>query len=401
MNKQILRRILPVLFFLFNCLAVFAQNKRAQFPGFLKNSYFGVNIGYINYPFSNKNLKTGYTAKSINIPNVGVKIILYGHEFNKNISAQVTYMRPVDWVSYIDVNGSGTHHSVWMNVGGLTFKGKLPLKKNKMNVYGEAGLGLITRNGFEIDHVPVVEDASYASVLFGAGVEYRINKKWDLLLNGNWSPQNKKANQPATLFIAGGFNHNLRSLSSEKVARNSDPKYIFPKNLVQAGYATNSFGYDVNHFFADGAIPVFWGGTIAVKNGLSLHYQQNIFHVRRVFSFDWGASFGYWQTNKINEKFFTLSVFPFFRFTLVRTKPADFYFYYSVAGPTFISKSVLDSTVAGRKFTFQDLMGIGMFSGKKRQLNADIRIGHYSNGNIFPDNKGIKIPLTFSIGHTF
>jgi hypothetical protein len=46
-------------------------------------------------------------------------------------------------------------------------------------------------------------------------------------------------------------------------------------------------------------------------------------------------------------------------------------------------------------------MGIGMFSGKKRKFNSEIRIGHYSNGNIFPDNKGIKIPLTFNAGYTF
>jgi hypothetical protein len=392
---------LMICFFLFFTYVASAQDKRAQFPGLLSNSYFGVNIGYINYPFSNKHIKPGYSAQSVRVPNVGVRIILFGHEFNRHLSAQITYMRPVDWVLYQNVNSSNTHHSVWMNVGGLTVKSQFPLVKNKLSVYNEAGLGLITRNGFEINNVPVVEDVSYAGFLFGAGLQYKINKKWDLQLSAAWSPEHAKASQPSTVFFSGGFNHNLRELSAEKVARNSNPKYIFPKNLLQAGYSTNALGYEVNHFLADGTIPVFWGGTVAVQNGLAFHYQRNIFHVRKVFSFDWGVSMGFWKTQISKERFFTVSAFPVFRFTLVHTKPADFYFYYSVAGPTYISKAVLDSTITGRQFTFQDLMGIGMFSGKKRKFNSEIRIGHYSNGNIFPDNKGIKIPLTFNAGYTF
>ncbi|MBK6826807.1 MAG: acyloxyacyl hydrolase [Chitinophagaceae bacterium] len=28
-----------------------------------------------------------------------------------------------------------------------------------------------------------------------------------------------------------------------------------------------------------------------------------------------------------------------------------------------------------------------------------IRIAHYSNGNLFPQNDGVKIPLTFNLGY--
>jgi len=185
------------------------------------------------------------------------------------------------------------------------------------------------------------------------------------------------------------------------VEKNSKAGFIFPKNLIQIGYATNTFGYGVNHFFADGAIPVFWGGTVEVKNGIALHYQRNVFHARKVFSLDWGASISYWKSNKNNENFYTLSAFPLFRFTVLRAKQADLYFYYSVAGPTYISKNTVDSIQTGRRFTFQDLMGTGIYTGKHRNLNAEIKIGHYSNGNIYPVNKGIKIPLTFCVGYTF
>ena len=46
-------------------------------------------------------------------------------------------------------------------------------------------------------------------------------------------------------------------------------------------------------------------------------------------------------------------------------------------------------------------MGLGLFMGKNRKLNAEVNINHYSNGNLFPDNDGVKIPLTFMVGMTF
>src|SRR5688572_21943520 len=77
---------------------VFSQDKRAQYSPVLANSYAGVSIGYINYPFSALQLEPGYTAKEIRIPHAAVRVILFGHQFNDHLSAQVSYMRPVDWV---------------------------------------------------------------------------------------------------------------------------------------------------------------------------------------------------------------------------------------------------------------------------------------------------------------
>ncbi|MBL0274441.1 MAG: acyloxyacyl hydrolase [Chitinophagaceae bacterium] len=69
-----------------------------------------------------------------------------------------------------------------------------------------------------------------------------------------------------------------------------------------------------------------------------------------------------------------------------------------MAGPTYLSKKLL--IMKGPKhFTFHDFMGIGIFTGQKKNLNAGIRIAHFSNGNIFPQNDGIKVPLTFSLSY--
>ena len=381
-------------------LSLSAQDTRAQYPRFLSRSYIGLNMGYINYPFSSLQLEPGFQAESIRIPHLAVQVLLIGHHINNNLSAQITYLRPVNWVEYKHVNGDQYIHYVWMNIGALTAKYRLPVLKN-LSVYGEGGLAIITRKGFKYGDNDVVKDASYASALIGAGIQYRLNKNWDLKLSASYSPKHSKENQPHMEFYSTGFNYNMQPLSKERVERNSNTGFIFPKRLIQVGYSTNQFSYGANNFVSEGKIPIFWGGEAEVQRGLSLHYLRNVFHGRKLFSLDIGTSFSAWKSNINKDEFFTLSVFPLFRFTFIRTKPADLYFYYSVAGPTFISKTTIDNINTGKNFTFQDLMGIGIFAGEKRQMNAEVRIGHYSNGNIFPYNEGVKIPLTFNVGYAF
>jgi hypothetical protein len=377
-----------------------AQTNRAQYPPFLSDSYFGVNIGAINYPFTNLHLESGFQAESVTVPHTAVRLVLYGRQFNDYISMQINYMRPVLWVVYRNVNGAQTRNSVWMNVAGLTVKPQFPVN-HKLSVFGEFGLSIITRHGFRINQQTVVKDANYASILIGGGMKYNLNRSWDLLVHGVYSPANDKAKQPYTVFFAPGFQYNMRPLSDDKVLENSGTGYIWPRHQVMLGYSTNAFGYGVNAFFSEGAIPVFWGGDLHVESGFSINYQRNVFHGRKFFSLDFGASASYWKTENHNSEFFTLAVYPLLRFTLLRTKPTDFYFFYSVAGPTYISKAEIDGIDTGKRFTFHDYMGIGAFAGPLRNMLAEIKIGHYSNGNLFPQNAGVKIPLTFALGYTF
>src|ERR1700694_1027559 len=80
--------------------SVAAQDIRAQYPGLLRKAYFGVNLGYINYPFTNAHLAPGYTAGSVQVPHMAVRLTLLGYRFNDYLSGQITYMRPVKWVGY-------------------------------------------------------------------------------------------------------------------------------------------------------------------------------------------------------------------------------------------------------------------------------------------------------------
>jgi len=86
---------------------------------------------------------------------------------------------------------------------------------------------------------------------------------------------------------------------------------------------------------------------------------------------------------------------------VVRTNPLEFYLSYSLAGPTLITRTIIDDEETGRRFTFQDFMNVGVFLGRTRRITAEVRITHYSNGNLFPQNPGVTIPLGFYLGSTF
>jgi len=85
----------------------------------------------------------------------------------------------------------------------------------------------------------------------------------------------------------------------------------------------------------------------------------------------------------------------------MRRNSFDMYTNYSLIGPTYLTKSNIDNLETGPKITYQDTMGLGVFFGKKRAYNAELRIMHYSNGNIFTKNSGVAIPIQFTIGKTF
>ncbi len=379
-----------------------AQDKRTQFRPPLSNSYFGINIGSINYPFSNAHLAPGYQAGNIIIPHTAVRLVLYGHHFSKYLSAQVTYMRPVKWVLYKNINGGNNSNSVWMNIAGISAKIRLPIS-SKFSVYGEGGYNLVTRHGFSFanDPQPAVTWVAYSSFLLGAGLEFHLNKKWDLLFSAAYTPKSSANKQPHTTYFGAGFNFNIQPMPEAKVKRNAEGKYIFPVNLLQFGFTTNAFGYGVNNFLTEGGIPIFWGGNVRVERGFSIQYQRNVFHGKKAFSLDWGANISTFRTNKNKEHFFALSLFPVIRMHFLRSRLFDLYFNYTVAGPAYISKVRLDDWETGRHFTFHDVMGAGAFIGKQRKMNFELKIAHYSNGNIFTHNAGVMIPLSFNFGYTF
>jgi hypothetical protein len=266
-------------------------------------------------------------------------------------------------------------------------------------VYGEAGLGITSRRGVTVGDVPAIAPAHYASVLLGGGAEYHLSSAWDLAVGATYSPGSARHRQPRTVLASGGFRYNLRPLPAERIAANRGTDADFPENVVQVEYTTG-VGYGVNDFVSK-KVPIFWGGAVKIARGVAVHFQRNVFHTRRRFAFDLGASASYWRSRGERDRFVALSLYPLFRLTAVRTRPADLYLFYSLAGPSWVSRSVIDGRDTGGAFTFQDFMGVGAFLGRARRVSAAIKINHYSNGNLLTDNAGIKVPLTLGLGLTF
>ena len=238
---------------------------------------------------------------------------------------------------------------------------RVPLT-GRVSVYGEGGLGFTSRRGFTTDGKVAVPDAVYASVLLGAGVEYRVNRAWDLTSGVTYVPGQSRNDQGHTLVTTGGFRYTMRQLPADRVEATRRSGFVFPVNLVQVEYSTG-VGYGINRFVSR-RVPIFWDGIVKVDRGVAVHYDRNVYHTKKVFALGFGASTSVWRSQGDRVKFFTLSAYPVLRFTLVRTKPADFYVCYSLAGPTYISRSIIDGLDTGRHFTFQDFIGMGVFAGK-------------------------------------
>lgn len=379
-------------------------DNRAQLPLAVQKSYFEFSIGSVGYPFGANQLQPGYSLASVKIHRPAVRLVLLGYEFNKYLSAQVTYMRPIWWVNYkyrVDNDVSGTVHSrtVWMNVAGATLRPSVPLSK-KVSIYAEGGLGLVTRHGIKDKQENVViSDLNFATTTFGAGVTYNLNETWALQAVGSYTAAVKKNDQPYISFVGVGFKYGFTPFSNATLKKATKRGLIHPKQWFHLSYSTNAMGYGVNRFFQN--LYLFWGGAAEIDKGFMVTYQRNLFHGPKVFALDIGVNAAYWNTNGNDENFFALSVYPVIRLNYLHNKYCDPYFFYILGGPTYLSKYIIDGHDTGKHFTFYDAIGTGAFFGKRREFNAELKIAHYSNGNLFPMNTGVKIPLTLSLGYSF
>ena len=383
------------------------DNKIYENSSFLSKTYYSANFGLINYPFSNANLKEGFASSSVSKNRFSGRFLL-GYKFSENFGMQYGVMRPATWFMYDNVNNIGYERSVWINVWSLSLKKYFRLNK-RLSLFGEFGYANVARVGFDINDEQIYDDAQFGSTIFGAGLQYHINDKWRLALNGVFIPQSTSNNQPEITQASIGFEYHMQPLSEEKLKTYNESSYFFPLNLVQISYGNGELGFDTNRFFSMNAkignvegvgIPIFWEGDVKAQHAFSVSYQRRVLRTLKLFSLDWGISFTAFQTTQ-NTNVFAVSVYPEIRFFFMRGKNFDFYFNYSVIGPTFLSVRDIDGIETGPNITYQDKMGFGVFFGSNRKYNFEARIMHYSNGNFFVKNAGVDIPFQFTFGRTF
>ena len=406
-----MKKNLPLLLILLISFTIFSQDEnesKTKLTNFLSKSYYSINLGGVFYPFSNDNLIDGYQTETFSRNWFSGRLLL-GHKLTDDLSLQFGTMRPASWFKYDNVNNIGYDRSVWINAWSLSLKKDFKFRDNT-SFYAEAGIANLTRFGFLIEDKEIYEDAHYGSLLYGFGVQHRLTDKWRLSLNGTFLPKSAKYNQPSISQVSLGFEYHLQQLDDKKAQEFASNDHFFPTNILQFSYGTSAIGFGVNRFFGMSlnvgsfesfGIPVFWVGEVKAKHAFSVTYQRLIFRTEKIFSLDWGASVTAFQSELTSENVFALSIFPVLRFYLLRKKDFDFYTNYSIIGPTFLTKSNIEGLETGPKITYQDTMGFGVFFGKERKYNFELRIMHYSNGNIFTGNDGVAVPLQFTLGKTF
>lgn len=376
---------------------------------FLENFYYSVNFGGIFYPFSNDNLKEGFKTETYSKNYFSGKLG-FGYKIKDDLALQFGVIRPAAWFKYDNINNIGYERSVWINAWYLSLKKNINLHK-KLSFYGELGAANVTRIGFSIEDEVIYSDAHFASLFYGFGFNYKLNERWRLALNGTFMPKSKKNNQPAISQASLGFEYHIQPVEKELALKyKNDQRYFFPNNILQVSYGTSKIGFGANKFFSMNlrvgnfesfGIPIFWLGKVRAAHTYSITYQRLAFRTEKLFSLDWGVSATAFQTEATRENVFAFSIFPTMRFYLMRRKGFDMYTNYSIIGPTFLTKSNIDNLETGPKITYQDTMGLGVFFGEKRKYNFELRIIHYSNGNIFTNNSGVAIPVQFTLGKTF
>ena len=380
---------------------------KSELSPFLSKSYFSFNFGGIYYPYSNENLKEGYTSSGTKMNAFSARLLL-GYKLSNNMALQFGVIRPASWFSFKDIEYKVQESSVWLNAWTISLKQNINVFK-KTDFFIELGVANTSRVGIYNNDTPIYESVRYISSVLGTGIQYRLNEKWDLMLMTTYLPESISNNQPYTFQSTFGAKYNLKQVPKNLAEKYlSDKSYFFPKQFVNIGYGSGNLGFFTNRFFSAKAkagnyeslgIPIFWHGDVLAKSVFSLTYQRTAFRTKQYFSLDWGVSFTFFDTAS-KSSLYALSIFPVLRFYLFRTKGMDFYTNYSVIGPTYISKSTIDGIKTGTEFTYQDFMGIGAFFGSSKQYNLDVKIMHYSNGNIFTQNAGVAIPLVFSFGYT-
>lgn len=375
----------------------YPPDDRSQLPSGLNNTYLGIGAGYTDIPYSNSNLMNGFKATSFTNPSTGINVFI-GHFFNRYIAGEISLMRPFKWAYANGLTSPTSKNSIWVSIFGLSARPTLPISK-RVSLYGIAGLGIISRHGFKLANTTVIPSEDIATFLTGGGMTYALTPHWHLNLGVQYSLPRPEEQQPGMLYSYVGFYYLFQKLN---LPTSYATQYIFHKNLIQVGgFSTNVFNPNVNRYFTIHCLPIFWDGDLHLRNGAWFSYERNIFHTHKVFAFNVGTSISTYHSAINNTPFQAFSVYPAFYFWFLHSKEIDLYFKYAIAGPTYLTQRRIDAVDLGGRFSFQDELGIGAFLGREKHLNIAATIGHYSNGNLLPNNPGITVPLVISLGYAF
>jgi lipid A 3-O-deacylase len=143
---------------------------------------------------------------------------------------------------------------------------------------------------------------------------------------------------------------------------------------------------------------------ISIGNGkpdsltsLRIHYRHQLLNKNNLnFSADFSFAHLHSKTHDPNNiDIFAIS--PVINYSFYEYNSLITYFEFSV-GPARKSTKQVGTRCSGSKWTFQDILGIGI---KSKSLDLRITYMHYSNGSLAKPNPGIDIWPMFSIAYQF
>ena len=144
--------------------------------------------------------------------------------------------------------------------------------------------------------------------------------------------------------------------------------------------------------------PLMWNARLKVDRSLIIGYEKSIYTSNQFFSLYAGVSSGLMKTiHPVMDDVYVLSSYLLARFYLINRPSFKTYILYSPAGPSMLSKNQFATTGFSNLFVFQNQFGIGWELDKNAKIGCFLKMYHYSNGDLFPVNGGIDIPLVFGV----
>lgn len=171
---------------------------------------------------------------------------------------------------------------------------------------------------------------------------------------------------------------------------------LFPKHQITLDYY-NHQTFPMN--FPTLPKPLFWHSRYRVQSGGRISYAYTRFHTSKHFSVNLGLSLAGWQSD--NQDLWVFSGFFELRWWLFRTATFNPYLFYSLAGPSLMTRDYFAGSKLGSYFTFQDYLGAGVMLGKNHHLTIEAKVIHYSNGDLAQYNKGLQVPFVIAVGYLF
>jgi hypothetical protein len=147
--------------------------------------------------------------------------------------------------------------------------------------------------------------------------------------------------------------------------------------------------------------PWMWTARLKVDRSLSVGLERELIHNSYGAIF-MGANLSYFETlYSIPDEMTAVSVYLLSRLYIIKRKGVELFVLYSPAGPTMLSQKVFSTTQWSLPFVFQNQIGFGLYLKNYADLECTIKQCHYSNGDLFPKNGGVDIPLSVGLSFRF